>query len=303
MEKFYFVPFEVNPWDVSNIVKKWISSWYNVPRDFVECAIVPSRFSRVFVPVRVVAAHLNVLIQGMDRNTPPEREPGEEEEWYHILAQIPWSERRCDSESGSKVFSVCSAASSTDRNFYSEWSHNVNQLSRCVFNPDTDFGLLVPLDLCNTVMLENLHSQVCAKKDGKKNPFQYLWASLKRTFEDPRVEERAPPSDAYVLSTVSDQYVWDNWSDGIKRELTRKCTEHWINNAGLNVTRTVESVSVTSFTHTSYIVHLPVYSGTYTYNGTQYRIAVNGYNGKVRGSLPQGSVGGFFHNFFRHIGF
>ena len=303
MVKFDYIPFQVNPWDVSGLVKKWVDSWYRVPRDFADCAVVPCRFSRVFVPCIVFTAKVKVLIQGMESYTPPERKPGEEKQ-YNAHVETPWSKRRSDFETCTDVFSMCSVTSSTDRSWYRQWGHNAKHLPSFSFNRDTDLHLLVPLDQLNVVELEHMRSLVCAEqKSEKKSFFQSIWSSVKQVFESEHCEYKAPPSDAFLLTKLSDEDVWEWCCDETEQELIRCCTERWEHSGGFNITRKVECVSVTRFTHTSYTVYLPVYSGMYTYHDKQYRVVVNGYNGKVDGAVPHGTLGSFFHNVFKHLGF
>lgn len=305
MTQLRFIPFKVNPWDVSRLVHRWVESWYRVPGDFADRAVVPHRFARVLVPFIVYKVDIKLFIIGTETYNPPKEEPGKTQQYgLYKKPDEPKIKTISEYHSYSDTYPECSATSSTDRGWYDSWGNKMYHLPKCAFNPDTDFGLLAPLDLCDTVELEHMCDLVHAEQEKKKEGFfQSLWSSVKSAFSDSDTALSAPPSDAYMLPSLSEKDSWDVFGHGIKMSMINRCTRDWERRADLYYHRSVKDYEIQSFSHYSPRIYIPVYSGTYTYGNTEYRVIVNGHNGEIDGVTPKGSFGGFFHNVFRHMGF
>ena len=308
MRTFRYVTFKVCPWDVSKLVHQWVESWYRVPGDFAKSAVIPQRFARVFVPFFVFDVKLTMLICGTETYVPPENKQDQTEDDQHLYSLYqplgPSTKKTVHLETTSDDYVECSAASSRDRNFYDEWSDQSIVWSCKGFYPDTEFGLLAPLNQCDAVELEHMCDLARAEQEKQKMGFfQSLWSTVKSVFVSENIGYQGPPSDAYVLPLLSEDDVWKMNRDRIKKRLIDKCIREWKKKAETNYHRTVDSHSMEDFSTTATLIFLPVYSGTYTYGDTRYRVAVNGVNGEVIGGAPDGTFGGFFSNLFRHMGF
>ena len=303
MRSFKYKPFQINPWDVSKLVHHWVESWYRVPGDFAKSAVIPQRFARVFVLFFVFEIQLTLFINGTESYT-PEEEPSQTHYNSSTISEIPKTKKLNECHLACDRYVRCSAPSSTDCSIYRKWKNKLSWLSYYVFDPDTEFGLLAPLDQCDTVELEHMCDLARAEQEKQKMGFfQSLWSSMKSVFVSDNKGYKDPPSDAYMLPTLSEEEVWSANRDSIRSDIIDQCINSWEKSAMKNYNRTVDDYCISSFRKSSTLVYIPVYSGTYTYCGKQYRVAVNGLDGKIIGDVPDGTVGSFFSNLFRHMGF
>ena len=304
MSWFKYKPFQINPWNVSKLVQQWVESWYRVPRDFANCAVIPHRFARVFVPFYIISTEICLWIHGTETYTPPEEKPCQVNYNPPSHSVTPKTTKVTPHANAFDRFFVCSAQSSQDCQLYEQWVQLFTFWSYNTFNPDTEFGLLPPLDQCDAVELEHMHDLAYAEHEKQKMGFfQSLWSTVKGVFGRENKECQGLPSDAYMLPTSSFEEVWKDKGDRIMKQMTDLCLDNWKKGAFTNYQRSVQWYTIDSFRKYYSLVYMPVYSGTYTYGGKQYRIAVNGMNGKIIGDVPQGTFGSFFSNLFSHMGF
>lgn len=292
-----FLDYGVGAWDVARRVREWVCSLWRAPGDLAARAVVPERFARVLVPHAVFRVRMEAVLTGIDTYRPRDGRRPRRTRVRKTVATDPDDD-----------IVVCTATFAEDRRFYdSAWADAWALRPQCVFNPDTDLGLLVPLDQCDAAELDRMRAQVRAEHErGRQGLLGALWSSIAGAFADsdtPDVLRRAPPSDAYMLPTLRCQDLWDSVRQRCQDALTRRCDAKW---AALAAEEDhVLSGRHIVFRNAAYdavLVYMPVFSGSYAYGDQHFRVAVNGQNGKVAGDRPSATVGGFFHNVLRWAG-
>lgn len=292
-KELWFLPFKVNPWDVPTIVREWVNSWYRVPSDFAKCAIIPPHFARVLVPHAVFSIKASVFVSGLEEHDPIISDSSQERRLH-----LPYPAFGTVSVTSQSI--LCSATSVVDCKFYDDaWSTAWNLEAKKAFHPDTDFGYLAPPDQCHSVGLNFMQEEVRAEQESSKQGLlESLWSAITGPSSPPNPQELTLPGDAYMLPTLSTSDVWVRKRSEIEESIRSIGEQQWRFGALAEHRRTCSSSLLQKIDYSSEIVYMPVYSGTYTYAGKTFRIAINGQNGNVVGDRPTGTFGDFVRNVF-----
>lgn len=293
-----FLDFRVGAWAAAPRVRGWLRSLWRAPGDLAARAVVPERFARVLVPHAVFHVRMEAVLTGTDTYAPRDGRRPLRTRVRETVATDPDDD-----------IVVCTATFAEDRRFYDgAWGAAWTLRPQCCFSPEADLGLLVPLDQCDAVELGRLRAQVRAEREKRKQGvLGSLWSALTAAFADddaPGVRRQAPPSDAYILPTLRCQDLWDAVRQQCENDLRRRCDAKWASRAA-EEDHTLSNRHI-AFRNTSFdaeLVYMPVYSAAYTYADQAFRVAVNGQTGDVAGDRPGGTVGSFFRNVFRWVGF
>ena len=296
-----FLAYGVGAWDVARRVREWIASLWRAPGDLAARAVVPARLARVLVPHAVFHVRLEAVLTGTDTYTPRD---GRRPRRTHVRETV--------ATDPDDAIVVCTATFAEDRRFYDgAWGSDASSAwtlrPQCRFDPETDLGLLVPLDQCDAAELAHMRAQVRAEREKRAQGFfGGLWSSIAGAFADsdvPDVVRAAPPSDAHLLPTLRCRDLWDSVRQRCVDDLARRCDALWAARAAAeDHTLTRRHIVFRNAAYDAELVYMPVFSGTYAYGDQHYRVAVNGQSGRVAGDRPSATVGGFFRNVLRWAG-